>query len=135
MTDEYLEKNMEAEKNIKRMTCIICPMGCALEVSGSADGVTVTGNNCRRGVEYAIKELSFPSRTLTCTVSVMKGRRPLVSAKTNGEIPKDMLLPGMEFVRRLSVEAPVKAGQILVRDFLSTGSDLISCEEVEKLGE
>ncbi|MCR5402153.1 MAG: DUF1667 domain-containing protein [Treponema sp.] len=119
--------------NKRSMTCIICPMGCPLEVIMDGNEVSVSGNSCKRGVDYAKKELFSPSRTLTCTVSVLNGKRPLVSAKTSGEIPKDLLLAGMEKIRRLRVNAPVKQGEILEKDFLQTGFDLIACEDVEKL--
>ena len=131
---EEMNKNMTKNmmEQVKRvMTCIICPMGCSLEVIQNGSEVSVSGNGCKRGVDYAEKELFSPSRTLTCTVSVLNGKRPLVSAKTSGEIPKDLLLAGMEKVRRLSVRAPVKAGDILEKDFLQTGFNLIACEDVE----
>lgn len=118
----------------KNLTCIICPMGCQLEVSvsGENEGISVSGNACPRGEAYARKELTAPERTLTCTVAVKGGKSPLVSAKTKGEVPKEQLLSCMEVVRRTVVSAPVKAGDILVRDILRTGIDVIACEDCQK---
>lgn len=133
---------MENEKNIKHLTCIVCPMGCQLEVTLPEDYseenkrtfdsslFKVTGNTCKRGDSYARKELTTPERTLTCTVAVANGKRALVSAKTNGEVPKEKLLDCMQLVRRLTVNAPVAQGQILAKDILQTGIDLIACESV-----
>lgn len=133
---------MENEKNIKHLTCIVCPMGCQLEVTLPEDYseenkrtfdsslFIVTGNTCKRGDSYARKELTTPERTLTCTVAVANGKRALVSAKTNGEVPKEKLLDCMQLVRRLTVNAPVAQGQILAKDILQTGIDLIACESV-----
>ena len=112
---------------MQHLTCIICPMGCQLEVSPEFD---VTGNACPRGESYARKELSAPTRTLTCTVAVKNGARPLVSAKTAGEVPKQSLLSCMEYIRRLSIAAPVHKGDVLVRDLLHTGIHLVACEDV-----
>lgn len=133
--------NME---NTKHLTCIICPMGCQLEVFLS-DGYTeenkrtinpstfkVSGNTCPRGDAYARKELTTPERTLTCTVAVSGGRRALVSAKTAGEVPKEQLLDCMQAIRRLTVQAPIHAGDILVYDLLHTGVNLVAGETVEK---
>lgn len=126
----------------QHITCIICPMGCQLEVTlpegYSAESArttdpslfTVTGNACPRGDSYARKEFTTPARTLTCTVAVRGGKRPLVSAKTKGDVPKEKLLDCMQLVRRTTAPAPVHEGDILIHDILSTGVDVIACEDV-----
>ena len=137
-----MENNME-NKNIHHLTCIICPMGCQLEAtvldSSSSDSalpdttakkITVTGNSCKRGEQYAFTELTNPMRTLTCTVAVTGGTRPLVSARTKGEIPKSLLLRAMQYVKRLEIAAPVKTGDVIVEDFLQTGASLVACEDI-----
>lgn len=136
--------NME-NKNIHHLTCIICPMGCQLEASiqdssssdstlpgTTAPSITVTGNSCKRGEQYAFTELTNPMRTLTCTVAVTGGSRPLVSARTKGEIPKKMLLRAMQYVKRLEIKAPVKTGDVIVEDFLQTGVPLVAGEDIAK---
>ena len=130
------------EPKTAHLTCIICPMGCQLEVT-LPEGYTaqsarttdpalfaVSGNACPRGDSYARKELTAPERTLTCTVAVSGGSRPLVSAKTDGEVPKEKLLACMQEVRRLTVAAPVHAKDVLISDILHTGVDLIACEDI-----
>lgn len=113
------------------MTCIVCPMGCQLSVSKDEGGnITVTGNTCPRGDKYARKELTCPTRTLTCTVKVTGGVRPLVAAKSNKEVPKERLLDCMSIVRRAAVQAPVKQGDVLAADILGTGADVIATEDV-----
>ena len=119
----------------KNLTCIICPMGCSLEVKteqNTKDGTSyiVSGNSCPRGATYAKEELTCPKRTLTCTVAVKGGTRPLVSARTKGEVPKQLLLDCMQAVKRLTLSAPVKQGQIIACDLLHTGIDLIACEDI-----
>ena len=129
-------------KSIHHLTCIICPMGCQLEAtvdSSSSDSalpgtttpkITVAGNACKRGEQYAFTELTNPMRTLTCTVAVTGGTRPLVSARTKGEIPKSLLLRAMQYVKRLEIAAPVKTGDVIVEDFLQTGVSLVAGEDV-----
>lgn len=128
---------------VTNMTCIVCPMGCSLEVTESTglanSGDTqnsaivtgrkfsVKGNTCPRGAQYAIKELTNPTRTLTCTVLVDGGAMRLVPAKSNVEIPRDMQKECMEVVRRLKVKGPVKAGDVLCRNILDTGADIVAC--------
>ena len=42
----------------RNLTCIVCPRGCQLTVELGADGavLSVTGNTCPRGKQYAIDE-------------------------------------------------------------------------------
>ena len=39
------------------LTCIMCPMGCSIQISkGSKGELVVTGNNCVRGEQFAKEE-------------------------------------------------------------------------------
>lgn len=122
----------------KFLTCIICPMGCSLEIEGEQkenffEVHSVTGNNCRRGEEYARKELTFPTRTLTTTMAVTGSSLKLVPVKSAGEIPKDMLLKAMEVIRRAKCKAPVKCGDVLLYDLLGTGVQVVACADAPLL--
>jgi len=47
------------------LTCIGCPMGCPLTVTMENGEVKdVTGNTCKRGDDYARKEVTNPTRVL-----------------------------------------------------------------------
>ena len=119
------------------MTCIICPMGCTMEVTTEGEGanrrvISVTDNGCKRGPEYVEKELLNPTRTLTTTITVQNGDLSVVPVKTAGDVPKKMLLQCMEVIRRATVRAPVKTGDVLLRDILGTGVNVVSCARVNK---
>lgn len=45
---------------LRQFTCIMCPMGCSLEAEVLPEGQVekVTGNNCKRGKEYAVREVN-----------------------------------------------------------------------------
>ncbi len=132
------QNNSEIKREKLPLTCIICPMGCSMEVEveTNSDGhkkvLSVKDNGCKRGEQYAAKELQNPTRTLTSTIKVNDGVLPVVPVKTAGEVPKNMLLQCMEVVRRASCRAPVKRGDILLYDLLGTGINVISCADVEK---
>ena len=77
----------------RTLTCINCPLGCQIEVI--LDGGTVqsiTGNTCKRGAQYAEKEVTHPTRIVTTSVAVTgsKTGAHTVSCKTASDIPKDM---------------------------------------------
>lgn len=119
------------------LTCIICPMGCSMEVevetnaSGQKKVLSVKDNGCKRGEQYAAKELQNPTRTLTTTMKVEGGELPLVPVKTAGEVPKASLLQCMEVVRRASCKAPVKRGDVLIYDLLGTGVNVFACADIK----
>ena len=119
------------------LTCIICPMGCSMEVevetnaSGQKKVLSVKDNGCKRGEQYAAKELQNPTRTLTTTIKVEGGELPLVPVKTTGEVPKASLLQCMEVVRRASCKAPVKRGDVLIYDLLGTGVNVVACADIK----
>ena len=80
-----------AEKNTtqRELTCICCPVGCALTVTIEGDNsVTVTGNRCPRGAAYGEKEVTNPTRIVTSTVCVEGYPDTVVSVKTASDIPK-----------------------------------------------
>lgn len=120
------------------LTCIICPMGCSMEVTVETDAsghkkvLSVKDNGCKRGEQYASKELQNPTRTLTTTIKVEGGVLPVVPVKTAGEVPKSSLLQCMEVVRRACCKAPVKRSDILLYDLLGTGINVIACADVAK---
>ena len=63
------------------MTCIICTRGCALKVEINGDNITVTGNSCPKGKQYAIDECTNPTRTVTSSVRVENREDTMVSVK------------------------------------------------------
>lgn len=116
---------------VKRMTCINCPLGCSLEVSVNGDDISVRGNKCKRGQEYGINEVKDPRRIVTSTMMVTGGDKPLVSVKTDNEIPKALIFEAMKIINQSSISAPVKIGDILIENILETGVNILATSSVE----
>lgn len=114
------------------LTCIRCPMGCQLLVTVEGGEVTVTGNTCPRGADYGRQEVISPVRTVTSTVRVTGGQLPVVSVKTAGDVPKDKVDDVMRDIRSASVSAPVKIGDVIVRNAGGTGIDVLATKTVGK---
>ncbi|WP_343207906.1 DUF1667 domain-containing protein [Anaerolentibacter hominis] len=120
---------------VKNLTCINCPLGCELEVELDDSGqvISVRGNTCRRGEEYARKEVSNPTRIVTTTVPVINGDLTVVSVKTRSDIPKNKIFDCIAAIKNLSVDAPVRSGDVVLKDIAGTGVDLIATKSVEKI--
>ena len=120
---------------IRNLTCIRCPMGCALTVTlEEGEVVSVAGNTCPRGAEYGRNEVAHPMRTVTSTVRVAGGIRPVVSCKTATEIPKNKIFEVMAAVNRAGMTAPVAIGDVIVHDIAGTGADLVATSNVAQAG-
>jgi len=95
-----------------RFTCIVCPLGCAIEVEMENGKVKeVKGHTCPRGREWAIQEVTNPRRVVMSVVPVEGGALPTVSVKTAEPVPKGKIPELMEFLAKLKLKAPVKVGE------------------------
>ena len=118
----------------KEIVCISCPMGCRITVQAKeGDIMSITGNDCPKGIEYAKKEFINPVRILPTTVKVIGGELPLVSVKTEKAIPKRLLLKAMTEIAEIEVKAPVKIGQVIKDDLMGTGVSLIATRNVKRV--
>lgn len=111
----------------KNFICINCPLGCPLTVT--LDGgkvVSVAGNTCKRGEAYAVKEVTAPARTVTSTVRVVGGERPVVAVRTKTDIPKDKIFDCMKVINTVEVPAPVRIGDVLIGNICGTGVDVVA---------
>lgn len=117
---------------MRNLICIVCPKGCHLTVD--PDAQTVTGNSCERGIEYGLTEVNHPTRTLTTTVRIDGAMHCRLPVKTSKPIPKEKMMNAMSCVEQLSVHAPVKLGDIILKDLLGTGADLVACRNMETEG-
>lgn len=111
--------------------CIICPMGCNLEVLEDEDVILVKGNQCKRGYEYGVKEISNPTRVLTSTVILRNSHLRRLPLKSNGELPKGMIKDCVKFLSKIEVSAPIRMGEVIVKNILNTGVDIVATRTVE----
>ena len=118
----------------RELVCVSCPMGCPITVTLDDDGkvIDVTGNTCKRGDAYARTECTAPVRMLTSTVKVCNGKSAcVVPCKSANPIPKEKMMECMEVINKACVEAPVKIGDVLIKDILSTGVDVVATNDAE----
>lgn len=120
----------------KELICIVCPMGCHLTVTkdeNSESGYKVTGNTCKRGIEYGIKEVTNPTRVVTSTVKIINGDLPRLPIKTNGAIPKEKIFECMKLINSVEIEAPIKVDDVIIENILESGVDLVASRSMKKV--
>ncbi len=116
---------------LHELICIGCPLGCILSVrmeDGAVSGVT--GNSCKRGHDYAVKEMTNPTRVISSTVVVKNRSNTLLPVKTQNDIPKNAILSCMKALKGVQVDAPVQIGEVIVEDIAGTGVAMIATQNI-----
>lgn len=120
--------------SIIKKTCIVCPIGCHLEAELSERGeiLSVSGNTCKRGETYIRNEVTDPRRTLTSTVRLAGAANDkFLPVKTDGPISKGRLFEAMEVLAKITVNVPVKRGDVIAENFLGEGVALVAGKTVD----
>jgi len=89
-------------------------------------GYKVEGNTCKRGIIYAIKEVTNPTRVITTTVTIEEFHLKRLPVRTDGEVPKNMVFDSMMEINKTKVKTPVAVGDIIIEDLLGTGVNVIA---------
>ena len=118
----------------KELTCICCPLGCQITVGlENGEVVSVTGNTCMRGDDYARKEVTSPTRIVTSTVKVTGGKSSVISVKTKSDIPKEKIFECVKVLKEVEVQAPIAIGDVVLSNVAGTGVDIVATKDVESV--
>jgi len=116
----------------KIIICVGCPLGCEITLTLNDNGEVskVQGNSCKEGKAYALEEYLNPVRILTATVRTGNSSRPLLPVKTDKPILKSKLKQGMFALTKVKVNPPLKIGEIIIKNFLDTGADVVAVDDL-----
>jgi CxxC motif-containing protein len=138
-----------------RLTCILCPIGCELEVRRDGESLDVRGNECDKGLDFAADEVlrpkrnlatSIPARTEAGAVGTLPARSAagaagtfpargtaarMISVRLSGGVPREMIFPILAEIAKLRPPLPLKRGQVLIANVLGTGVDVIATRTVD----
>jgi len=116
----------------KIITCITCPIGCAITVRGEgADIAHMEGSQCKRGEEYARNEFVHPVRILTTSVKVTGAGCPLIPVRSDKPVPQELLMQCMDIIKTKAVRAPVGRYDVIIPNILGTGANIIATGEIK----
>jgi len=112
---------------LKHFTCVICPIGCEIEVEEKRGQIiSLKGNMCARGKEFVIQELKEPMRVLTTTVRIKEAEFNMLPVRTDKPIPKRLIPIIMEDIAKIEVNAPVKMYNVIVKNIAGTKVNIIA---------
>ncbi len=116
----------------KEFVCIRCPLGCNISVETENGEIKkIAGNTCPRGADYVTNELTDPRRTVTSLVRAKGGEAPVVSVKTESEIPKDKIFDCIKELKAVEIPAPVHIGDIILKNVCASGVNIVATGNVE----
>lgn len=118
----------------KELVCIVCPMGCRLQVEYDKKGVqSVSGNTCPRGAKYGSEEVMNPMRMVTSTVLLKNAKLTRLPVSTRSPIPKSKVLDVMKQINKVKVKAPVQMGEVIIENVCRSGVDVIATRSFESI--
>ncbi|MEM0076700.1 MAG: DUF1667 domain-containing protein [Thermoproteota archaeon] len=125
---------MENKRKLVKLTCIVCPIGCEVEVVTEDDNiVSVKGNKCQNGEKYVRDEVIQPRRLVFTVLKCKNGSMPTVAVKTSKPIPKFLISDVMKYLSNIEVSAPLKIGNVIVQNILNSGADIVVTRGVDLL--
>lgn len=101
--------------------CIMCPVGCSLDIEEKNGEIKVFGNNCIRGKTYGEDEIRSPKRIIT---TIVKLENSTASVKTTKPIPKDKIQDCLKEIAKLNLKS-VKMGEIVIQNILNCDADIV----------
>jgi CxxC motif-containing protein len=122
---------MTAEKT--HFVCVVCPIGCEIDVVHDGSKIiSMEGNKCEKSKEFVSQELIEPMRILTTTVRIEGSRWPVIPVRTDKAVPKRLFPQVMKRLRRITLQAPVNISDVVVRDILRTGANVIATRAMHR---
>jgi CxxC motif-containing protein len=114
-----------------KIICLGCPVGCTLIVTHDGKNIMhIAVNKCDIGIKFATTEITDPRRIVATTVKVKGGIHPLLAVYTASPFPKPLIMELMKELRKIELEAPVKMDQVVVKNALGTGVDIIASRDL-----
>lgn len=111
----------------KMIICTVCPNGCEMEANYTNEQeLQVSGNRCKRGIDYCRNECFDPKRTFTASVRIQGAERAMLPVRSSSPIPKDMLLQCAAEMQNITLEAPVTCHDVILKNMLGTDADLVA---------
>ena len=117
--------------DIIKKICINCPAGCHLEIIDNADGISVCGNRCPRGIKYAENELRNPCRIVTCSVLADAPERRCIPVKSSSAVPIGMIKSLLDDLSKMRIKLPVAIGDKIIENYKNTNIDIIASGDLK----
>jgi CxxC motif-containing protein len=115
----------------RKLTCIRCPLGCTMEAETEGESIiSISGNRCKRGIEYAEKELFNPERIVTTTVSADDLQTKFLPVRTDRPVPRERVFEVLSEASAITARPPLRRGDVLIPSVAGTEANLIASKSL-----
>jgi CxxC motif-containing protein len=97
-----------------------------MKVEEAGGELSVSGNFCKRGKDFAEKEIRNPVRTVTSTVRTVFPFAPALPVRTSAEIPKGKIVDLMRFLGGICLDKSLETGDVVAHNVLGLDCDIIA---------
>lgn len=117
----------------RELTCIGCPIGCALSANIHEDNIKIKGNLCKKGIEYGLSECTDPRRVITTSIKVKldNGTTKMLSVKTSRDIPKNRIFECLNEIKKVNITGNFKIGDVVIKNILGIGVDILATSALQ----
>lgn len=116
----------------KKVVCNKCKEYCVIDINNEYEKIEFLGNKCLQGIEFAQNDLESPKNVLTTLVRIKGADINVVSVKSDKPIDKRLFIKCSRALSRINVGAPIKIGDIVCKNLLNLGVDIICTKNVSK---
>ncbi len=103
-----------------------------MKIEETENGITVSGNTCRRGEAFAKSEMTNPMRTICSTVATVFPDAPVLPVRVSSDIPKDRIFDVMKEINSVTVSERISRGDKVIENVLGLGVDVIATSDILK---
>lgn len=118
--------------NKEKIICVGCPMGCetTLHIDTRGKVTKIEGYKCKEGRQFVMEEYQNPVRVFTTTLLTENTPRPLLPVRSDRPILKTKMEDAARVLAPLRVKPPIKGGQVIFKNLLNTGADIIATDDL-----
>ena len=117
----------------KEVICVVCPRGCIVNVEYKGnDVVQITGNKCKKGIDFAKEEAIDPKRILTTTLGIDSSSFRRIPVRSSEPVSRDKILNIVREIKRIKVKPAIKMGDVIAKNFMDTGIDIIASMDINE---
>lgn len=113
--------------------CRMCNENCKLSIMNIDGKYEVKGQKCEEGLQFIKKIIELDEDILTTLVRIKGSSETIVvPVKSSGPIKKNLHVECSKALSRLYIGPPVKIGDIICKNILNTGMDIICTKNINK---
>ncbi|WP_251862151.1 DUF1667 domain-containing protein [Clostridium sp. Marseille-Q2269] len=114
---------------IREFICNGCNKKCIVCIQDS-DYSTIKGNKCNLGIDYAKNYINNTKDVLTTLVRIKGSRYNVLPVRSSEPMEKSLWIECSKALSRLYVGCPIEIGDVICKNILNTGVDIIATKNI-----